>query len=189
VDVTTAEARAVGPVPIALNDHRTPAPGTVAGKRRLHGYIHLHGAHHVRTNTRTRASRLPAGLADGFGLRGHALLGSAPRFTPALRTARVPRSLRIRQQSAGADRRWSGSSQRRIVMARTGYRRQRKAVNKAKNQRRKRGRSDRRADGRSPQMKRRLDGFPAPRDATAAAAGPRGASGRVRPTCPYARIS
>ncbi len=77
VDVAAAEAGAVFTIPVPLRDHGAAASGAVPGQ----GSLRHRASLLLRFQISCRAFRLPPGLADGFGLKGAALLAGA-RFTP-----------------------------------------------------------------------------------------------------------
>ncbi len=75
--VPAAEAGTVLTVPVSLRDHGAVA--SAAGPR--HGNLSHQASLLIRFQIPCQAFRLPPGLADGFGLKGTALLAGA-RFTP-----------------------------------------------------------------------------------------------------------
>src|SRR3954451_3938702 len=77
VNVAATEASAVGAVPIAFDDHGAAATGAVSGERVVHRGSPFQGPWRAAGANAWKAaaaavegpSDMPAGLADGFGLK------------------------------------------------------------------------------------------------------------------------
>jgi hypothetical protein len=119
VDVAAAQARAVGPVPIALYDHRTSAAGTRAGKIGRRHAVSLpepERAQFLRPRRGSESAWLcqPMGLPNAYGVSCRVRAERLPyastrrfrvaaRFTPAARRAAIGSPALIRLAGPSSD--------------------------------------------------------------------------------------